>query len=159
MLHIYYIGCQRALREGAGGQADPAGRGDRVPVPARGQEGVRGGQGPRGALPPEGAAARPGDQGEVSVDHISLEQCVATPFLMKAEGQGRGGVGPAGGAGGRQAEPGDRPEGQDGGPRHRPRPAEDDREVVRPQPQAQPHQDPAGVREKESIPLSKGGPR
>ena len=66
---------------------------------------------------------------------------------MKAEGQGRGGVGPAGGAGGRQAEPGDRPEGQDGGPRHRPRPAEDDREVVRPQPQAQPHQDPAGVSE------------
>ena len=77
-LHIYYIGCQRALREGAGGQADPAGRGDRVPVPARGQEGVRGGQGPRGALPQEGAAARPGDQGEVSVDCISLEQCVVT---------------------------------------------------------------------------------
>ena len=82
---------------------------------------------------------------------------------MKAEGQGRGGVGPAGGAGGRQAEPGDRPEGQDGGPRHRPRPAEDDREVVRPQPQAQPHQDPAGVREiittAQYHSQSKGGPR
>ena len=160
-LPIHLLGSQRALREGPGGEADPAGRGDGVPVPARGQEGVRGGQGPRGALPQEGAAARPGDQGEVSVDLFSLEQSFITPFLLKAERQGRGGVGPAGGAGGRQAEPGDRPEGQDGGPRHRPRPAEDDREVVRPQPQAQPHQDPAGVRGKakllRSIPL-KGRP-
>ena len=79
MTHYYYLpthllGCKGALREGPGGEADPAGRGDRVPVPARGQEGVRGGQGPRGALPQEGAAAHPGDQGEVSDDYISHEQ-------------------------------------------------------------------------------------
>ena len=54
------------MREGSGGQADPARRRHRVRVPARGPEGVRGGEGPRGTLLEEGAATHPGDKGQVS---------------------------------------------------------------------------------------------